>query len=222
MQSKEILAVPQSAEWAVINPSQQNKSRGEGDFTSVEPSRVLFGKRVSGLHYKLNTEHGTTWSFDKNDFKTTDNRSFGFMVELPARNDQEQPRYIVVKPTNFIELAGTYNAHWHTIVQRRVDEEAERRRLREIREANEQRRSAIYAERRSAKRVEVERLEESVKQSISVLLGAKAEQRAYIDTDINATWTAPDTPEEELNLSVSGTVRIDIKDFLRLIEKVGN
>lgn len=222
MQSKEILAVPQSVEWAVINPSQSNKTRSESDYTSVEPSRVLFGKRVSGLHYHLTTIGGGTWSFDKNDFKTTDSRSFGFMVELPARNDQEQPRYIIVKPTNFIELADTYNAYWRPVMERRAEEEAERRRLREIRIANEERRKAIFAERRSAKFVEVQRLEESVKQSISILLGAKAEQKSYVDTDINYEWISPDTPEEELLLSVAGTVRLDIKDFLRLIEKVGN
>ena len=137
MQSKEILAVPQSVEWAVINPSQQNKSRSESDYTSVEPSRVLFGKRVSGLHYNLTTDGGGSWSFDKDNFKTTDSRSFGFMVELPARNDQETPRYIVVKPTNFIEVAGTYNAYWQPVMARRAEEEAERRRVREIRVANE-------------------------------------------------------------------------------------
>lgn len=222
MQSKEILAVPQSVEWAVINPSQQNKGRNESDYTSVEPNRVLFGKRVSGLHYNLRTKNNGTWSFDKNDFETTNDRSFGFMVELPARSDQETPRYIIVKPTNFIERKDTYNDYWQPVLTQRAIAEEERRRLREIRQANEERRKAIYDERRSAKRVEMARLEESVKQSIGVLLGAKAESKTYVDTDINASWLNADTPEEELQMSVSGTVRIDIKDFLRLIEKVGN
>jgi hypothetical protein len=222
MQSKEILEAGLSVEWAVINPSQSNKARSESEFTSVEPNRILFGKRVSGLHYNLRTNNGGTWSFDKNDFSTTNERSFGFMVELPARNDQETPRYVVIKPTNFIETKSNYNAYWEPKLAQRALEEEERRRQREIRQANENRRSEILSQRKVAHNAERERLEESVKQSIGVLLGQGALTQTYVDTDLDYHWLNVDTPEEQLIFTTKGYVRLDIKQFLRLIEKVGN
>lgn len=221
MQSKEILDAGQNVEWAVINPSQQNKGRNESDYMSVEPNRVLFGKRVSGLHYHLRNITGGTWSNDKNAFNTTNERTFGFMVELPAK-ENELPRYIVVKPTNFIETKSLYNAYWEPKIAERKLAEEERRRLYEIRQANEDRRGTILRQAKEAKNVERFRLEESVKQSIMAVLGASAVEKAYVDTDVDYRWLNQDTPEEELILNTTGYVRLDIRQFLRLIEKVGN
>lgn len=214
MQTKDIISHPLATEWAVIRPWDGNRSRAEDSIETTEYRRTVKVQLVNTKRYKRNTNYASDHlSFQE---VSANEKTYGFLVSFTNKNGETL--YAVTNPQNFIALWSEYNAYWQPELARRKALEAELEAKRLIELEKTERRDKLRNERRQNERVITERLAQSITESIATLLGSASASRSYISTDVDGEWVNIDTQYEDYRITTSGTVRLELKDFQRLLE----
>lgn len=216
MQSSEIVKAPLKTSWAMIDPLKENRKKHEAGITSVENRRIAYGTRVNNNKYALHTRNGRVWSEDINDFRTTEERTYGYLMKIvrPAGDI-----YAVVKPLNFVATQEEYDNYWVVENERRKQEREIQAANAEIQHRRSTLRHEIRREREAQALPEAERTAESIRESIAILLGQRALVSATVKVAFEGTWEDEDSDEPKYQLQQSGTVTLTLQHFQRLLEK---
>jgi hypothetical protein len=217
MLTNEVLAIDKMHELAFIPQGRDSRKRSEDSIANVDPNRVSYGFRVNGLRYNLHTINNRSVTADPDDFRTTEERTYGFLIK--TINTQGLEVYTVIKPTNIIAKKTDYRKHWDAYEeQQRIEHEAQLERNRIHQEKMEQRRE-IQTARSVPMQAEAERTKETLNESIKIVLGQKAWMDSQVSVRVDGAWNNLDTPDEEYVSYLTGSVSLTIKDFQRLLEK---
>jgi hypothetical protein len=214
MLTNEILKYPTNIEWTVINPHDDNRKRSEDSIETVRNNRVLHGFRVNGLRYAVTAR----WSDDINQFPTTNERSYGFLVKfLNATTGRDY--YAVVKPTNFVAPRSEYDAYWVAENERlRIAREIEQAEYAKQQERSAQRR-AVENERQQSAQPEAERVAQGILDSIRTMLGQTTQERSNVRINVQGEWVGENTEHEQYKVKQYGSVTMELQDFQRLMER---
>jgi type II secretory pathway component PulM len=216
MQTNDVLQIAIGVEVAMIDPNGENRKQYETDIPNVRPQRVRYGKRVSNIRYRTKTTNNRTWSEDLNDFISTTDRNYGFLMEV---DNSGKPYYVVVKPKNIIASRAEYEGFWIPELARLEQERIVRDAQREIEQQRQQKRNEIRLAREAQLKPEAERTAEVIGEAISALLGQRARFSATIRVEHEGTWTDEDTDNPQYETRQTGTITLILKDFQRLLEK---
>jgi hypothetical protein len=217
MLTNQILAIDKSHELAFIPPRLSGRKRSEDTLEKVNPNRVAYGYRVNGLRYNLISVTNRSVVADPDEFRTTEERSYGFLIK--TLNNSGEEVYTVIKPTNIIATKADYRKHWDAVEEaQRIEHEAQLERTRIAQEKAVARRE-IQEARLIPLQAEAERTKESLNESIKIVLGNKAWMDSQVTVRADGTWNNLDTPEEEYVSYLTGSVSLSVKDFQRLLEK---
>lgn len=214
MQTKDIIQHPLATEWAIIRPWDGNRSRTEDSIETTEYRRVVKAQLVNTKRYKRTTNYASDpLSFAE---VSSNEKTYGFLVAFT--NNNGETLHAVANPQNFIALWSEYYAYWQPELERRKVAQAEQEARRLIEIAKQEKRDALRTERRANAKVIADRMAQSINESIIALLGAQASYRAHISTDVDGDWVNVETEYEDYRITSSGTVRLELKDFQRLLE----
>ncbi len=217
MLTNQILAIDKSHELAFIPPRLSSRKRSEDTLEKVNPNRVAYGYRVNGLRYNLISVTNRSVVADPDEFRTTEERSYGFLIK--TLNNSGEEVYTVIKPTNIIATKADYRKHWDAVEEaQRIEHEAQLERTRIAQEKAVARRE-IQEARLIPLQAEAERTKESLNESIKIVLGNKAWMDSQVTVRADGTWNNLDTPEEEYVSYLTGSVSLSVRDFQRLLEK---
>lgn len=217
MLTSEILKVPTNVTWAIINPWKDNRKKFEQSIAQVRPERVRYAKRYNDSHYAMGQAH----SENPLDFSKTQERNYGFLMELERTNSLGQPEnyYVVVKPSAFVAPKADYDNVWADILKAEELAKQEQERQQEIRQRRDTLRRAIVQDRRAQAIPEAERLKESTIESILTVLGQRVKDRVRVSVDIAGAWTDEDSDNPQYSITQVGSVTLELQDFQRLLEK---
>ena len=212
MLTKEILAIKAGTETTIINVWNGNtRRRSETTLQDIEPNRSVTVTLVNHKRYIPSPNTSEEQSY----FQEDGSGKGGFLVSWSGNGTT---RYAVVKPVNFVATSEAYNEYWSPILaQRKIDaEKREAERL--VYEERRAKRNEVEISRKNAIQSEAERIGESVSASLAALLGARANQHTRIRLEVSGEWQNEDTDYEEYRVSQYGTVTLELRDALRLIE----
>lgn len=216
MLSNDIIKVPLATEWAIIKPFGDNRKKHETSIPSTDPRRVEYATRVSNNKYALKTRNGRSWSEDANDFYTTQERSYGYLVKLMHNGN---PIFVVSKPVNFVSTRTEYDLYWDAEKERREQAHLLEVQEAEIRSRRAELRRTIRLEREAQAKPEAERTAEAVTESIGALLGQRTLASTTVKVAFDGTWEDEDSDDPKYTLRQNGTVTMTLQNFQRLLEK---
>jgi hypothetical protein len=217
MLTNQVLAIDKKHELAFIPQNRESRKRTEDTLDKVAPSRVAYGYRVNGLRYNLKSIHNRNVVSDPEEFRTTEERVYGFLIKTINNSGEEV--YTVVKPANIVATKHDYRTHWDAVEEaERIAHEAQLERNRLAQEKATQRREVQEA-RTIPLQAEAERTKESLNESIKIVLGNKAWMDSQVSVRADGTWKNLDTPDEEYVSFLVGSVTLSVRDFQRLLEK---
>lgn len=142
---------------------------------------------------------GAALDIDHSAFTVTTERTFGFKVF-------DGERYWVAKPAAFLALASEYDAYW----EERLKDLAAKAEVQRQQESIRKRALAAHA-------TDKEVATETVRDSILAILGQRALEQSNVWIGLDGDWNSDAT---EYRVKVSGTVQLQVADFLRLLERV--
>lgn len=216
MQTNEVLQIAVGVEVALIDPNGENRKQYETSVQNVRPQRVRYGKRVSDIRYSPRTRNNRTWSEDLNDFVSTSERNYGFLMEV---ENSGKPYYVVVKPKNFISTRAEYEGFWIPELARLEAEREVQRANEEVRQRRYQQRNEIRNARELQLKPEAERTAEAIAESITAVLGYRSRLNSLIQVEHEGTWENEDTDNPTYHTKQVGKITLTLNDFQRLLEK---
>lgn len=216
MQTNEVLQIAVGVEVAMIDPNGENRKQYETSVQSVRPQRVRYGKRVSDIRYRTKTTNNRTWSEDLNDFVSTTDRNYGFLMEV---ENSGKPYYVVVKPKNFIATRAEYEGFWIPELARLEEERAVQRANEEVRQRRYEQRNEIRKARELQLKPEAERTAEAIAESITAVLGYRSRLNSLIQVEHEGTWENEESDNPTYHTKQVGKITLTLNDFQRLLEK---